>query len=245
MPLPKPEGFIVLYRSIRKKSYYKNPVVIRVWLELLLLATHDRDEFEFNGKTLVLQPGQLVTGRKSLAANLGLSEWQVERALTRLETEQQIAQQGGSKNRIITIKNWATYQNPHNTSHTKRTTVAQQSHTLNNGNNETMEQGEQGKEQSSPPAPTPREDAIRFFTDPEARQPVIDWIITKGVHPDLAAKELDKFVAYWTEPTLSGKAQRWEKERAFEIRRRLATWLGRASKDATRFGKTGVQWSSI
>ena len=92
MPLPKNNGFIALHRSLRQKGYYQNPTVIRVWIELLLLATYDRDEFEFNGKTMVLLPGELVTGRKALARSLRVSESSVERALTRLETEQQIEQ---------------------------------------------------------------------------------------------------------------------------------------------------------
>lgn len=244
MPLPKNNGFIVLYRSLRKKSYYQNATVMRVWLELLLLATYDRDEFEFNGKTMVLLPGELVTGRKALAKSLRVSESSVERALTRLETEQQIEQRTDRQCRVITIKNWATYQNANNKSNNDRTTIEQRPDTLNKETKKQDNNRLQG-EQSTPPAPTPRDEAIRFFTDPASRQPVIDWMVTRGVQPDLAVKELDKFISYWTEPTLSGKAQRWEKEKAFEIRRRLATWLGRASKDAQRFGKTGQTWSSV
>lgn len=127
MALPKDEGFIVLFRSIRKKSYYQNATVVRVWLELLLLATYDRDEFEFNGKTMVLLPGELVTGRKALAKSLRVSESSVERALSRLEIEQQIAQRTDRQCRVITILNWDKYQNAHIRSDNDRTTTGQRS----------------------------------------------------------------------------------------------------------------------
>ena len=37
--------------------------------------------------------------------------------------------------------------------------------------------------------------------------------------------EVIKFIHYWTEPTKSGKQQRWETQPTFELKRRLATWL--------------------
>jgi len=42
--------------------------------------------------------------------------------------------------------------------------------------------------------------------------------------------EIKKFISYWTEPTPSGKKQRWEIEKTFEVKRRLITWLSRANK---------------
>ena len=35
---------------------------------------------------------------------------------------------------------------------------------------------------------------------------------------------------YWTEPDGSGKHQRWEKEKVFEINRRLTTWFSRVNQ---------------
>jgi hypothetical protein len=42
-------------------------------------------------------------------------------------------------------------------------------------------------------------------------------------------KEMLKFISYWTEPTKSGKKQRWQTEKTFEISRRLSTWFSRSN----------------
>lgn len=45
-------------------------------------------------------------------------------------------------------------------------------------------------------------------------------------------EELVKFYNYWTEKNAKGK-ERWEMEKFFDIKRRIATWLGNASKFET------------
>ena len=50
-------------------------------------------------------------------------------------------------------------------------------------------------------------------------------LITSGLDEQTADSELEKFISYWTELTKSGNKQRWELEKTFEVKRRLATWL--------------------
>jgi hypothetical protein len=65
----------------------------------------------FNGKNIILKPGQFITGRKQLAEAIGMHESSVERILTFFEkSEQQIEQQKTSRNRLITILSWDEYQ---------------------------------------------------------------------------------------------------------------------------------------
>lgn len=122
-----------------------NPIVThdndywRVWCELLLLATHKELPVWHEGENIKLQPGQLITGRKVLAAACNVSEYKVQRILKVLENAQQIAQQTTPRNRLITIINWETYQTSARQNaqqvHNKRTTNAQQVHTNKNVNN--------------------------------------------------------------------------------------------------------------
>jgi len=80
--------------------------------------------------------------------------------------------------------------------------------------------GKDNKEREVPPSP---ED---FFGNLEAQEKVINWLVSeKGVSMDLAKKEIAKFVAYWTEPNLTGKKVRWQGQKFFDIRRRLVTWF--------------------
>lgn len=43
----------------------------------------------------------------------------------------------------------------------------------------------------------------------------------------LLKTEFQKFILYWTEKNKSGTKERWEQQSTFEVRRRLATWLGK------------------
>jgi len=42
--------------------------------------------------------------------------------------------------------------------------------------------------------------------------------------------EIIKFISYWTEKSQTGKKERWEMERTFEVVRRLATWFSNVNK---------------
>ncbi|MBM4165240.1 MAG: hypothetical protein FJ222_12490 [Lentisphaerae bacterium] len=140
----KIEGWICLHRSLRKHPRYEQSAWVRVWVDLLLHAQHAPTPTKFGGKVIILQPGQLVTGRKATAKRLGLNEFRVERILTTMENEHQIAQEKTHTSRLITILNWCEYQHTAQPSaqppHNHRTTTAQPPHNhrtlLNNVNNE-------------------------------------------------------------------------------------------------------------
>lgn len=87
-------------------------------------------------------------------------------------------------------------------------------------------------EREAPPAPTPTpsQQAKEFFENEQNQFTVVDKIVSSGKYQSsLVLAELPKFISYWTEPSKSGKKQRWELESAFEVTRRLVTWLGRAT----------------
>ena len=118
-----------------KRKTLNNPVVCKdaeyfaVWMYLLLMATHKEIKKEFKGKSIMLQPGQLLTGRKAIARHFNISESKIERILKRFEIEQQIEQQTSTKNRLVTILNWKEHQTNRTT---KRTTSGQQVDTYKN-----------------------------------------------------------------------------------------------------------------
>lgn len=104
-------GWVKLHRKM-----LDNPIIMKdaehlaVWMYLLLNATHAEYPALFKGKKIMLQPGQLITGRKSIARTLEVSESKVTRILNMFEIEQQIEQQTSNKNRLITVVNWDKYQ---------------------------------------------------------------------------------------------------------------------------------------
>lgn len=105
------EGYIKLYRKM-----LENPVIckdsdhIAVWVYLLLNATHKDMSALFKGEKITLNPGQLITGRKSIAMNIKISESKVQRILKLFENEHMIEQQTSNANRLISILNWKEYQ---------------------------------------------------------------------------------------------------------------------------------------
>jgi hypothetical protein len=134
------DGWIKLHRKI-----LDNPIVckdsdhIAVWTYLLLNATHKEYPTVFKGIKIILQPGQLITGRKVIAEKFNISESKVQRILKSFEIEQQIEQQNCNKNRLISIISWADYQSSEQQDehlvNNKRTTTEQQLNTNKNVKN--------------------------------------------------------------------------------------------------------------
>jgi DNA-binding transcriptional regulator YhcF (GntR family) len=122
-------GWIKLHRKILDNPISKNPLWLVVWIHLLLMANHDGTySFIFNGKRVFLQSGQVLTGRKKLAQQTGVSQTTIERVLSYLEIERQIGQQKTTKYRVITILKWKEYQMVDS----KKTTNGQQTDTYKN-----------------------------------------------------------------------------------------------------------------
>ena len=138
------EGWIKLHRKL-----LDNPVTMKdtdhlaVWIYLLLNASHNEHPALFKGEKITLKPGQLITGRKSIALALHIDESKVERILKSLKSEQQIEQQTSSKNRLISITNWEFYQQSEQQNeqqvNNKRTTSEQQVNTNKNIKNDKNE----------------------------------------------------------------------------------------------------------
>ena len=104
-------GWIKLHRKL-----LDNPVVMKdsdhlaVWIYLLLNASHTEYPVLFGGKKISLKAGQIITGRKSIASTLGISESKVRRILDLFEIDQQIDRQRSNKNSLVSILNWDKYQ---------------------------------------------------------------------------------------------------------------------------------------
>jgi len=130
-------GFIKIFRSLKNKGWYKKSEYIHLWIHLLIKATHKGIEYYFNGENIKLNPGQFITGRKTLSSETGINESKIERILNFFEkNEHQIEQQKSNKNRIISICNWNNYQQTEQQNeqqlNNKRTTNEQQLNTYKN-----------------------------------------------------------------------------------------------------------------
>lgn len=76
---------------------------------------------------------------------------------------------------------------------------------------------------------TPAQKMRSFLKEKEAFQNRVKMVVDKtGYEKGTVEKELKRFKSYWTEPTKSGKKQRWELERTFDLTRRIQTWMRKA-----------------
>jgi len=108
--MSKANGWICLHRKMMDTSWYGNPTVTVLAVHLLLSASHKDKPWNFGTRHGTLLRGQLVTGRKVLARQLGLSEWQVQRALKVLRDANFCTQEAHNWYSVITICNYNAYQ---------------------------------------------------------------------------------------------------------------------------------------
>jgi len=126
--------FIKLYRRmLSNTTIMKDADHLAMWTYLLLTVAWKECYAEFGGIKIKINAGQFVYGRKAIASKLGCSESKTQRVLKRFQDEHMIEQRMSSRNRLITILNWGSYQmyEQHNEQqmNNKRTTDEQQMNT--------------------------------------------------------------------------------------------------------------------
>ena len=99
-------GWISLYRKFTEWEWYTDANTMRVFLHLLLKANHKAGHWK--GQTI--QRGQLITGRKSIADELKISERNVRTALDKLKLTNEITIKPTNKFSLVTIVKYDTYQ---------------------------------------------------------------------------------------------------------------------------------------
>lgn len=107
-------GWIKLYRELLDKPIWfeSTPEQKVILVTLLLMANHDGRQWEWQGQQYYAGPGQFVTSLSKIAekAGPGISIKNVRTALARFEKYEFLANQSTKRNRLITINNWAFYQ---------------------------------------------------------------------------------------------------------------------------------------
>ncbi|CAI3435429.1 DnaD domain-containing protein [Enterococcus cecorum] len=107
-------GWIVLHRKLLDKPIWFESTAEQkvILITLLLMANHAEKEWEWQGQKYVAKPGQFVTSLSKIAevCGEGISFQNVRTALKRFEKYGFLTNESTNKNRLITINNWAFYQ---------------------------------------------------------------------------------------------------------------------------------------
>lgn len=99
-------GYIKVNRSFLNWEWHDDQSMVTVFLHCLLLANWKRKQW--HGKTI--ERGSFVTSTVSLADVCGLSPNTVRRCLKRLQDTGELLVKTSNKGTVITVKNYAKYQ---------------------------------------------------------------------------------------------------------------------------------------
>jgi biotin operon repressor len=127
------EGWIKLHRSIIDSAVFSDSDVLKVWLWLLCSVAYDDHDVVYLGKVIQLKQGQIITGRKKLSQQIGMSEGKIYRAINILKNLGNITVKSNNRYSIITVENWAKYQNDFPKFTIDITPIKQQNEQQNNG----------------------------------------------------------------------------------------------------------------
>ena len=104
------DGWIKLHRKITEWEWYKDANTMKLFLHLLLTATHKTLSY----KNQTIAAGSVITSLSQLSYETGLSKQQIRTAINKLKSTHEITQQITHQNSIITVNKWNLYQ-PSNT----------------------------------------------------------------------------------------------------------------------------------
>lgn len=113
------EGYIKLHRKLTNWKYSTNPQAFRIWVELILSATHK----SFKSGTWTIKPGQWKGSNRQLSLRTGVSRKVINRWIKQFEEDKMIRVKNLPDNTgaIYTIVKYKDYQDdktghlkPHN-----------------------------------------------------------------------------------------------------------------------------------
>src|SRR5205085_3586487 len=127
LPSPRPRrevlvmargGWLRLYRQIGESPVFDSPQDLKVWIWCLISASHQKRRVSMaSGRGFVeveIEPGQFICGRKSAAKKLRMKGSTITDTMRRLQRDGNIVIKANSKFSLVTICNWASYQDSEN-----------------------------------------------------------------------------------------------------------------------------------
>lgn len=99
-------SWIKLHRRITKWGWYTDSKMVHLFLHLLLNANYKQSEWR--GEKI--ERGQILTGRKQLSVDTGITEQSIRTCLKNLELTKEITIKSTNKFSVITVVNYEVYQ---------------------------------------------------------------------------------------------------------------------------------------
>ena len=116
--MPSKNGYIKLWRDIKKQSFWKKDLEAKsIFIELIMAAQHTQKQITYKGKLVSLKEGQCITSRTELGDDAGVdSDSKIKRTLAKFDklditTRENVKHNGHIIGQIITLNNWEKWQN--------------------------------------------------------------------------------------------------------------------------------------
>jgi hypothetical protein len=135
-------GWMPIYRRLQDHWLWDDKPFAKgqAWLDLLLLANHNENEFLFGNQIIKNEVGGFITSELKLADRWGWGRKKVRLFLELLEKEQMIVKKGDNKKTTISIVNYSIYADyelaKEQQKNNKGTSREHQRNTNNNNNND-------------------------------------------------------------------------------------------------------------
>lgn len=242
-------GWIKLHRKILDWEWFTSPSTLQLFIYLLLRA--NKEDKKWRG--ILIKRGQLVTSVATISEETKLSTQQVRTSLNRLKSTNEITSKTTNRFTLVTVCKYESYQLYEEAEQQTKQQALQQTNNkqitnkqqqLKNNKNIRNNKKESiltnvridEKATDAPVVATTTTDDMELRKE-KFYQSLVPYVAKYG-------KDMVRaFYDYWTEKTYGGRKMRFEKQQAFEISKRLATWqkhdLSYANRDNTRIGQSG------
>lgn len=242
-------GWIKLHRKILDWEWFTSPSTLQLFIYLLLRA--NKEDKKWRG--ILIKRGQLVTSVATISEETKLSTQQVRTSLNRLKSTNEITSKTTNRFTLVTVCKYESYQLYEEVEQQAKQQALQQTNNkqitnkqqqLKNNKNIRNNKKESiltnvridEKATDAPVVATTTTDDMELRKE-KFYQSLVPYVAKYG-------KDMVRaFYDYWTEKTYGGRKMRFEKQQAFEISKRLATWqkhdLSYANRDNTRIGQSG------
>ena len=223
-------GWIKLHRKILDWEWFTSPSTLQLFIYLLLRA--NKEDKKWRG--ILIKRGQLVTSVATISEETKLSTQQVRTSLNRLKSTNEITSKTTNRFTLITVCKYESYQLYEEAEQQTKQQALQQTNNkqitnkqqqLKNNKNIRNNKKESiltnvridEKATDAPVVATTTTDDMELRKE-KFYQSLVPYVAKYG-------KDMVRaFYDYWTEKTYGGRKMRFEKQQAFEISKRLATW---------------------
>lgn len=104
-------GWVKIYRDITKHWVFDDPLLFKIWLDIVLSANHEPKKFSIKNDLIEVQRGQFWTSIRKLAVRWGIDKDTVSKKLNLLQSDGMIfVDSQPRKGTMITVRNYGVYQ---------------------------------------------------------------------------------------------------------------------------------------